>query len=138
MAIKYAGADWIKKALQVDDMSPLGERVADIIGQVTRGIYHVADEVGKVDWSDDLYIEWRTHWPLATYDGSGLTELVVHAHDLCIRVEIIPMSRTTLAIVFHPRSAREGGQMWERHPTLERHVYQVRDALALEIEAAIG
>ena len=37
---KYSGADWIKGSLK-REMSPFGELVADILGVVFLGIYHV-------------------------------------------------------------------------------------------------
>jgi hypothetical protein len=122
----YAGADWIYDVLG-KELSPFGTRVADIIGIVTRGIYHVSDEVKKIEWDNDHFIEWRTHKSMATYDFGTLTELVVLAHDRAIRIEIEPCSRTTLRVMFHPR--KKGGaslSLWERHPELEHHVEVLR------------
>jgi len=36
----YAGASWIKSSLK-KEMSPLGEAVANLLGRVSRGIYHL-------------------------------------------------------------------------------------------------
>lgn len=134
---KFAGAEWVRRVHPDANMSTLGALVADVIGQITRGIYHVSQEIERVDWSNEGFIEWRTRASFATFDGSHLTELVVLAHDLCLRVEIRPMSNSTVAVCFSPRSSRRGA-VHARHPALEDHVQQIREGLALPVEAAIA
>lgn len=123
--MKFAGANWIQDS-QKKALSDFGVQVADLIGQLTSGIYHVADEVRKVDFESDYYIEWRTRWPLATTDSDGLTQLVVLAHDRCIRVEIAACSQWTVKVLFTPRV--RGDQHWSRtHPDIEPHVQAIRE-----------
>lgn len=45
--LKYAGADWMPWYWESRRItpSPLGIKVADVLGQVFAGIYHVQDEV---------------------------------------------------------------------------------------------
>lgn len=123
--MKYAGANWIESA-QKKALSDFGVRVADLIGQLTRGVYHVADEVRKMDWGSDHYIEWRTRWPLATTDSDGLTELVVLAHDRCIRVEIEGCSQWTVKVIFTPRVWGEQDPCLA-HPAIEPHIAAIRE-----------
>lgn len=62
---------------------------------------------------------------IASYDFSKLTKLVVLAHDMCIRVSIMPNSARTVKIAVHKRE-REGSQS-KRHPTLEEAVAKIRE-----------
>ena len=126
--MKPAGADWIYDVLG-KELSPFATEVADLIGTLVQGIYHVSDEVKKIDWSDTHWIEWRTHMSFATTDFSRLTELIVLAHDRCIRVEIEPCSRTTLRVMFTPRkrSHEVHGCSIRSHPSLEDNVTRIRE-----------
>ncbi len=50
----YAGSDWIKKSLKITKMSPIGEAVADLLGEVYQGIYHLETRsLRKVDWEHE-------------------------------------------------------------------------------------
>ncbi len=121
---KFAGAAWVWKA-QKKEMSHFGIEVANLIGQLTCGIYHVSDETRKMDWGSDHYIEWRTRWPLATTDNDGLTELVLLAHDRCIRVEIAGCSQWTVKVIFTPRKRGDASSCLN-HPDIEPHVQEIR------------
>ena len=59
--------------------SPLGLKVADILGQVYLGIYHIDREVlnPKVDWANPTRILITLPYELATHDGCDLTFLVL-------------------------------------------------------------
>lgn len=57
---------------------------------------------------------------LSTYDNAFLTRLVFAAHDRCCRVEVEGASSGRLRIVVTPREIREGGEYWQRHPTIEQ------------------
>ena len=47
---RYAGAAWIRSALG-RELSPLGAAVADLLGDVFAGIYHLDNaDLRKVDW----------------------------------------------------------------------------------------
>jgi len=128
----YAGADWIEETLG-RRCSRLGAQVADLLGDLARGIYHIPTRnLRDVNWTDEHYILMR--WPiqeLATVDGNLLTVLVVLAHDRMLRVSIRPMSNRSLEFLFHPRHRQ--GRLYERHPTLEDHVETIRAHYALRI-----
>ena len=126
---KHAGAEWVASSLRVADMSPLGVEVADLLGDVYDGIYHIQGRaLGKVDWSNPycIVLVMPAIGALATYDSNRLTRLVVLSHDRMIRVSIEPCNPTHLRLMFHKRHTREGC-MGERMPTLEDHVAGIRD-----------
>jgi len=45
---QYAGANWIKQSLK-KEMSPLGVNVADLLGDVFAGIYHLDQSALELD-----------------------------------------------------------------------------------------
>lgn len=127
--LKYAGADWIKSALKVTDMSSLGERAANVLGAASRGIYHLDDvDLKAVDWSDDHHIEYRLRYQdVATVDGNFLTVLVVLCHDSMMRLSIRPRGHHSLALMFHDRKSRDRGDGFSGWcPTLEDHARMIR------------
>ncbi len=69
--------------------------------------------------------ETTWHGRLATYDFDGLTRAVVMAHDRCIRFEVGPSGPGMVRLMVHKRHSRDGN-MYERHPTLEEHVAEIR------------
>lgn len=130
MGNKYAGAEWIKSAFKNKTMSPFGEKVADLLGNVFLGIYHLnRSALRNAEWDNKTFISINYDGGMGTYDGDILTRLVLLAHDMCVRVEIQPNMRY-LKLVFHPRQ-REGS-ISEKHPTLESHVAGLRHHYGLE------
>lgn len=120
-------AQWIRSALKTTP-SPLGEKVALILGQTFSGIYHLDHKsLKEAKWDDDLFIEvrLRNRDCLATFDFDYLTTLVILAHDQCVRLEISASYRGVLWLIFHPRSGREG-RMYQRHPTIEEAIANAR------------
>lgn len=128
---KYSGAEWIEKSLK-REMSPLGREVADILGQVWRGIYHLENYVHKVDWANKNWIEINIYGCLSTFDFSNLTELIVLCHDRMLRLEIRPCNMQLLKLEFHQRKNRSG-TVNERMPLMEKHLQDIREQLGLEI-----
>lgn len=128
--MKYSGAEWLPNKVQ-ETMSPLGREVADIIGQVFMGIYHIDREITKVDWANPNWIEFCHYGELSTFDYCNLTSLVVLCHDRCIRLSISPASPRVLRLMFHLRTARDG-EINSRHPTIEKHIEIIRGAIGLE------
>ena len=112
---KLGGAAWLR-ASGVKEISPLGENVAEILAIIWSGLYHL-EGVEKVDWKDNYLIRVSIREPLATWDFNHLTQLVVLAHDACIRMQITPKGQKLL-LSFHQRQGRDG-EMSNRHPTLE-------------------
>jgi len=68
---------------------------------------------------------------LATYDFNRLTRLVVMAHDMSIRVEIVPVRNNIMKICIwkRKRGTIKDGLMSQTHPTLEDHITVIRDGL---------
>lgn len=120
----YAGADWVRAAFKCEP-SPLGVAVADLLGDVEKGIYHASTGgLSKVDWANPDYIAVPLTHDLATFDRDELTRLVVLCHDRCLRLEIAAAGRRQLKLGFSPRQ-REGST-YERHPTIEAAVASIR------------
>jgi hypothetical protein len=125
MGTKYSGSEWL--ILRKKELSPIGRVVADILGQVFRGIYHMDRDALRADWSNKHYIEltinaYRT-W--SSYDDSKLTTLIVLCHDAGIRLEIQPAGPRYFRLLFHQR-AREG-DISTRMPTMEEHLALIRE-----------
>lgn len=133
---KFAGADWVKSALKVNEMSPLGVAVANLLGDLFGGIYHLEDrDLKKVEWDNDHHIIFVLNWKdLSTFDNGLLTSLVILCHDRAIRCQISARSNKGIELMFHQRS-RDGG-ISERHPTIEEAIQRVRVAHPL-LELAI-
>ncbi len=127
----YAGAAWLKHSLASQrtarGLCPFGERVADLLGWVFEGIYHISDAVlaDKAVWDNDRYARISLGWQdLSTFDTSTLTRLVVACHDLAIRMEVNPCNFHHVELLFHPR--QRDGAGFERHPTIEWQIERFR------------
>lgn len=124
--MQWAGADWIQQAFSVTP-SWLGTKVADILGIVYRGIYHInRRSLSKVQWTHpwNMTVSLRAD-RLATFDFGGLTELVILAHERCVRIDIIgPAGPYGVQLSFSAR--KRDGAKHERHPTIEQAVDVVR------------
>lgn len=129
---EHSGADWIKAQLphvnkdrkgiarnQKAEMSPLGEAVANLLGQLFEGIYHLDHKaLYKVDWRNPTFIEFSLGWRnLSTTDFNELTRLVFLAHHMAIRVSIRAGARNHIHLLFHQRHRGHGG-----HPTIDQAV----------------
>lgn len=89
---KYKGADWIQSAHLGREMTQFERLVADIAGQVERGIYHLPHKsLGLSRWQGDRVSLVYTSGSLATYDGLKLTDYVGLCHLFAVRLEITPM-----------------------------------------------
>lgn len=86
---KYSGADWLQSQFKDKKLSPLARKVADILGQVYRGIYHL-NRIDDQDWFSicGVRVFLDSVGELATYDGSELTTLVMLCHEQSIRLSI--------------------------------------------------
>ena len=122
----YAGVEWIKARSYGKNISQLGADVANFLGDVFLGIYHMNyTSLSKADWSDERHIEVVVGADMATYDNDVLTRIVVLAHDRMLRVELRGLAPGYVKLTFHRRLKREG-QLWERMPTLEEHTEALR------------
>lgn len=130
--MNYSGADWIKKSLMYPkEMSELGKNVADLLGELFRGIYHLDyKQLRKVDWSNSYYIEFILGWKtLSTFDFDELTRLVFLAHHMAIRVEISPHAFKFIRLMFHQRN--RDGDFAHRHPTLDDAVSTFKNNVSI-------
>jgi hypothetical protein len=61
-------AEWLRR--QNKKLSPFGEQVADILGIVYRGIYHINDSVldKSVAWDSEQLITVKVKGTISTYD----------------------------------------------------------------------
>lgn len=122
---QYAGAEWLERSTK-RKLSELGRMVADLLGDVYRGFYHLPHGVCYTpNWEDPMYISVSVLDQLATYDSNLLTRLVVLAHDRLIRVEVQSSNPGRVKLGFSRRSSREGS-IFERHPTIEQAVSDLR------------
>lgn len=124
---EYSGSNWIIRSLKIQP-SPLGIAVADILGLVYYGIYHLEGcHLEKVNWAhpDYIRIQLRRGMDLASYDFNELTKLVALAHDLCIRVQIGGHGMNALRLSFSPRD-RDSDSMMRRHPTMDEALAAIR------------
>ena len=125
--MKYAGADWLKsnmKFLKPDmtTVSELGCKVADLLGELYAGIYHLDNKtIEKVEWNNKSYIQVTIGWKdWSTFDFDILTRLVFLAHHMAIRVDLTPVKYQYMRLLFHQRN--RSGDIFHRHPTLDEAV----------------
>jgi hypothetical protein len=103
----YAGAKWLQEILTKKGitLSPLGVKVANILGRVNYGLYHLkwaSLSHQRTDWTNKRYIEIVLNTDLSTYDWSDLTQYVVYAHDERLRLGINAKAPHYLCLVFSP------------------------------------
>ena len=121
----FAGADWVEKSLG-RTLSPIGRKAANILGFVYSGIYHLdTAALKKANWGDKYNVEVTIDGTLATYDGNGLTRLVIAAHDLCARVEVEARAYRYLRLTFSERE-RKSDSITTRHPAIEQAIVSAR------------
>lgn len=119
----YSGAEWMKKNYKYAHpeavFSDLGCAVADLLGELFYGIYHIDNRaLMKVDWTNKSYIEISIGWQdWSTVDFDNLTRLVFLAHHQALRVNLTPVKYGYMRLLFHQRT-RSGGS-WQRCPRLE-------------------
>lgn len=146
---QWAGAEWLEMNLAAarslearrrskkkrpisERISPFGRAVADLLGLVWRGLYHLPDDsLMKAEWHSDHWIKIRLYkgHDLATYDFADLAWLVVVAHDLSMRVSVHAEFGGAIVLGFSPR--KRTGCMAQRMPLLEDHVAEIRKLYTL-------
>jgi len=116
-----AGSDWLRRRRK--ELSPFGERVADLLGELYFGIYHIDREVLKADFSRPTRIIVTVsdgRGSFATYDDSLLTHLVLLAHEKNIRASVRAATHGYLQLEFMEVSRK--GFFADRHPTLAESI----------------
>ncbi|MCD0155981.1 hypothetical protein [Deinococcus sp. 6GRE01] len=137
----YAGSEWLAANLTYEKKnapSALGMRVADLLGELALGLYHLPKgALYSTNWSDTHHIEVSLengYVTLCTVDSNFLTRLVFLAHDYGMRVEIRPRTFSHLTLMFWQRHLREG-RTSERHPTAEQALAAHRARYPMPTEA---
>jgi hypothetical protein len=133
-AAGYQGANWVQAALKPKEMSEFGCKVADMLGDLFEGIYHLHDDQLKaVDWGNNHHITFVLgQGCLSTYDSRLLTDLVLMAHQRAIRVQISPRSYRNLTLTFHPRKSGMEHEWHERHPTIDEAIANFNNLFPFE------
>lgn len=124
---RFAGAAWLQRQLDYDKrqrkLSPFGAQVADILGEVYRGLYHLPQS-SRHQWEHPHYMKIPVR-SVATFDNSDLSHLVILCHDRCVRLEITPGGAGQINLCFSKRD-RNAECSFDRHPTLEEQIEKFR------------
>lgn len=123
---EYAGVDWLEEHLKYVDpdlvISPLGRKVADFLGELFYGIYHLDPRaLNRADWANNHHVIVSIgHQDWSTFDFSNLTRLVFLAHHMALRVNIRGSKVNYIQLMFHERQRK--GDLYKRHPTIDEAV----------------
>ena len=83
----YSGADWLTDLIGAENISPFGTTVANILGDVFLGIYHMnTGALRTADWKSDTWISVTNYGGLSTFDTDQpvfRTESGPHGTDSC-------------------------------------------------------
>lgn len=128
MKSRYAGGDWAERQ-GLRCITLRGKAIADIMGEVFRGIYHMdPNDLEASDFDAGIVRVNRSiatwDFDFATWDFDHLLTLVVLATDEGFRLEICPRSNSTMTIRFHlhPR----GDNPMEELPLFDDMVASIR------------
>jgi hypothetical protein len=102
-------------------VSIVGARCALFLDAWLGGLHHLPrkSHPSDIDWSNPHMVKLADHSfyaGLSTYDGSGMTRLVLLAHDHAIRAEL-SASMNHMSLWLCPRSVRQSA-ISGRHPDL--------------------
>jgi hypothetical protein len=120
--VRYASFDhagWVARHTG-QEPSPLGSKVADILGIAGGGIYNAPLNHGRVDWTDERVVSVVWQSELATFDAGGLSLLVFLCHEARIRCAIEGCGPRLMRLRFTQRKAE--GWHGENHPSLAEAV----------------
>jgi hypothetical protein len=130
---KYSGSEWVQGNIHAkgQQMSQLGKDVADLLGELFYGIYHISPKsLSKVDWSNPHWVEITIGYKdFSTTDFDDLTRLVFLAHHTAIRVSLDAVARQHIRLIFHRRE--RVGHYSSRHPYLDEAVKRFKDNVSL-------
>ncbi len=131
----YMGEEWVDGFLSNfkpgTTMSELGRAVANFLGELYLGIYHLdSGALERVDWSDkNCIVITIGHKDWCTVDFNTLTRLVFLAHHMAIRVELVPVANGYMRVLFSQRN--RDGDVYHRHPTLDEAVAMFKERVLL-------
>ena len=104
-------------------MDSFKDRATRVINGAFGGEHHVK----SLKWSGDAQCSFVVgQGTMSTYDYAGLTQLVVHCHDECVRGEIGNGGPGGLKVFLTNRSRKHKHPDTCAHPTLDQHVEQIR------------
>jgi hypothetical protein len=117
--------EWLAQQGKV--CSVFGSQVAEIVGTVYKGLYHIPETAThkRTEWDSEHWIEITVRDTLSTFDDSNLTQLVILCHDAAIRLEIKASSTNYLKLCFSPRQ-HHAKSSWIKHPTMEDAIKKIR------------
>ena len=102
-------------------------RALAVIELAFGGPHHVESlkwlHMGEPLWQHCTFL---VYGDLSTFDFSGLTRLVVGAHDYCVRASVMNGGPRRLKVQLTDRHRREGDPSTEQHPELDEHVATIR------------
>jgi hypothetical protein len=103
--------------------STFKERALRVISGAFGGEHHVF----SLKWAEDgRSCKFLINSGFSTYDFAGMTQLVVHCHDECVRGEIYNGGPRQLRVILSIRERKSRRPDTGAHPTLEQHVEQIR------------
>lgn len=104
---KYA--NWIRQVYEVE-LSPLGEKVAYVIGRLSygRSVYEAPVKYENVDWANPTIITVIWSGPMASWDRMDLSLLCLITNRLMMRVKVNAITCGRLEVEFSQRESREG------------------------------
>jgi len=125
--MNYAGSDWIARSLKME-MSPLGVKAADFLGELYRGIYHLnRTSLQKANWDCPHHVRMVLYGDMSTYDFNDLTTMVVLSHDMMLRVNLRGIAPGYMEMLIHERTTRDMDAFQsERLPELDDHIATIR------------
>lgn len=100
MSEQHKGSAWLKRQYKQLVVSDLGCHVADVLGEVFSGLYHLDDTAlfhKRTDWNNTMYIEVVTRGRLT---HSHLIMLVEQCRQHNIHVEIEGASNGYVRLLF--------------------------------------
>jgi len=102
---KHSGADWMSRMAKVP-FSPLGVRVANVLGQMGKGIYHYQNDLfdrRAPQWQREDEIAVSLYGELATIDGCELSSLLMCCQAAGLTVEVFGHSHDLVHLAFTQR-----------------------------------
>ena len=132
--MEYSGSDWLKRHLNYQkqpEPSQLGCDVADLLGELFYGIYHIDQkQLDKVEWSNNCHIVISIGWrSWSSIDDNNLTRLVFLAHHTAIRVGLDASTHKFIKLIFHQR--KRGTDGMRCHPTIDEAVERFKQNVSM-------